>query len=206
MVSLPPENSKSSALFIRSGFSVGSLSTDRHSEYGRYARAFGCIGQPRRKERLEDLEKPLGVNVAAIDVVPPAPELCRSDSVSGSPLRSANCYLFACKARLRIRGRQPRQSIRLRHIDCSGADLAEVIHRACLYGHRFRTASMWLRYDFQKDVLVTCRRVHVQQSQKVIDVLSIGWCVVVQPQGESCLLLRPGFHESKGTSAAERTH
>src|SRR5215475_15463360 len=110
MVSLAPENLKSSALFIRCGFSVGSLSTDRHSEYRRYARAFGCIGQPRRKERLEDLEKPLCVNVAAIDVVPPAPELCRSDSVSGSLLRSANRYLSHRKARLRILSRHPRRS------------------------------------------------------------------------------------------------
>src|SRR5262249_2715033 len=166
----------------------------------------GRIGQPRRKERLEDLEKPLGVNVAAIDVVPPVPELCRGDSVSGSLLRSANRYLSSRKARLRILSRHPRQSIGLRHIDCSGADLDEVIHRACLYGQHFRAASVWLRYDFQEDVFVTCRRVHVEQSQKVNDLLSIGWCVVVQPQGESCLLLRPGFRESKGTSAAERTH
>src|SRR5262245_4291479 len=175
MVSLAPENSKSSTLFIRSGFSVGSLSTDRHTEYRRYARAFGCIGQPRRKERLEDLEKPLGVKVAAIDVVPPVPEPCRSDSVSGSLLRSTNRYLFARKARLRIRGGQPRQSIGVGHVDGSGADLAEVIHRACLYGQRFRAANMWPRYDFEEDVFATCHRVYIEQSQNVNDLLSIGW-------------------------------
>src|SRR5262245_44569397 len=63
-----------------------------------------------RKERLEDSEKPLGVKVAAIDVVPPAPELCRSDSVSESLLCSANRYLSPRKATLRILGRQPRRS------------------------------------------------------------------------------------------------
>src|SRR5262249_40534681 len=89
----------------RSPGGVGSLSSNGHREYRRRARAFGRIGQPRRKERRKDLEKPLGVNVATIDVVPPAPELCHSDSVSGSLLRSANGYLSAREARLRILGR-----------------------------------------------------------------------------------------------------
>jgi len=38
---------------------------------------------------------------------------------------------------------------------------------------------MWPRYDFQEDILVTCRRFQAEQSEKIVGVLSIGWCVVV---------------------------